>query len=78
MFSRSGRLGRMPSCLRSSLSMQMPAATACVRGSECQASAADFDRAGVGLQVAADQPRDLVLSAAQQAGQRDDFAAPGS
>ena len=45
MFSRSGRLGRMPSCLRSSVSRQMPAATASCGDANASAVAARLDDA---------------------------------
>ena len=71
MFSRSGRLGRMPSCFRSSVRRQMPAATASCGRAERQhrrrpwrcvpASARRSPPISAG---------DLVLAGAEEAGQR--------
>ena len=59
----------MPSLLRSSVTRQMPGATASAGLRKGHRSAADADRAGVGHEVAAEHPGDLVLAGAEQAGE---------
>ena len=75
-FRAAGRLGRMPSCLRSSVSRQMPAATASCGLRRPAPLPSSDDDAALGAEVAADEACDLVLPGAEQAGQRQHFAAP--